>query len=112
MQSQHARACAAYAEVYLILGTYYSITRPLTDAAITRVMVSRSAQGSDQCLVPGRQPLQVQLNYLERPEDEKSGNAKTILKPDMLSLHAAVTNPYNTLETACKLELEHVHLDL
>ncbi|CAK9056948.1 ABC transporter F family member 2, partial [Durusdinium trenchii] len=26
--------------VYLILGTYYSITRPLTDAAITRVMVS------------------------------------------------------------------------
>lgn len=29
----------AQSEVYLGLGTYYSITRPLTDKAITRVMV-------------------------------------------------------------------------
>ena len=28
-------------QVYLALGTYYSITRPLTDKAITQVMVSQ-----------------------------------------------------------------------
>ena len=33
------------AQVYLGLGTYYSITRPLTDKAITQVMVRHLEHG-------------------------------------------------------------------